>query len=189
MRIACLGWGSLVWDPRDLQIQRRWFCDGPLVRVEFLRESDDRRITLVIHPDAGPVRSLWALMSLTNLDEARESLRKRENMSTKRLKEIGVWSKTSKEDFSVSIVDLPAWANARGIEAVVWTGLPPRFGGDESHSPSVEEVLVHLDGLEGPVRDNAERYVRLAPRQIDTLYRRRIEATFGWTALDSSDCS
>jgi len=38
-KIACIGWGSLIWDPRDLLVQREWFKDGALLPVEFARQA------------------------------------------------------------------------------------------------------------------------------------------------------
>ncbi len=75
MIIACLGWGSLIWDTRTLPVRRQWFMDGPFAPVEFTRQSSDGRITLVIDRNAHPVRLLWAQMATTDLAHARESLR------------------------------------------------------------------------------------------------------------------
>ena len=178
-RIACLGWGSLVWDPRELPIQREWFADGPFVQVEFARQSDNGRMTLVLEPSAPPVRSLWAVMDHTDIDAAREALRKREGMSQKRAKEIVGWSKG--ESSPELIIDLPEWTASHGVEGVVWTALPPKFDGEEGRTPEVEQVLEYLGGLTGAARDAAECYIRCAPRQIDTPYRRRIAAALQWT--------
>jgi len=180
--IACLGWGSLVWDSRNLPIHRYWFNDGPFVQVEFVRQSNDRRITLVLHPDALPVRSLWAVMDVSDLDSAREALRQREGIPPNSATQFGSWSRGN--DAPHLITELPEWAAARGVHAVVWTNLPPKYGNNIGHAPTCEQVIHHLIELTGTERDHAERYVRRAPRQIDTLYRRKIEAVLGWTATD-----
>lgn len=184
MTIACLGWGSLIWAPRSLPIQRRWFEDGPFVPVEFTRRSLDGRMTLVVEPKAVPVRVLWAVMLPTELQAAREALRDREGISGNNwMDRIGSWERGTAAP--QSIPGLPEWAQAHGVDAAVWTALGPRFN-DQAASPSVDQVVEYLRGLAGTTRENAESYVRCAPRQIDTEYRRRIEAELGWSYRECS---
>ena len=78
-----------------------------------------------------------------------------------------------------------ACGEGRGIEGVVWAALPPKFG-DVEQMPSAENVVEYLTGLKGEARDNAERYVRRAPRQIATRYRRQIEARLNWTPVEEA---
>jgi len=174
-RIACLGWGSLIWDPRELPIQRQWFQDGPFIPVEFLRQSEDDRITLVLHESAVPVRSLWAIMDCPDVSMAKEALRQRESTNEKW---IDAWQPGM--DTPKLIPDMPRWAENHGLHGVVWTALPPKFEGKNDVVPSWDDVIGHLTQLVGAKRDNAERYIRNAPRQIDTPYRRLIEAKLGW---------
>lgn len=180
MIIGCLGWGSLVWDPRELPIQRQWFDDGPFVKIDFIRQSNDNRITLVMGDNAKPVRTLWAVMDSTDVPTARKALRNREGNPP--IEHIGCWSVG--EPSPRSIPGLSEWALAHGLNAVIWTAIPPKFAGEVGRLPQIEEVLDHLRRLVGAERDNAERYIRLAPRQIDTDYRRKIEAELGWSAVD-----
>lgn len=184
MKIACLGWGSLIWDARELSIRGEWFKDGPFAPVEFTRQSSDGRMTLVIEPRATPVRLLWAQMLPTNLPSAREALRDRECIRGKEWSScIGSWQ--SGETAPANIPDLPAWAVAHGLDAAIWTALGPRFR-DKEVSPPIEEVIEYLRGLQGPLREHAKQYIERAPRQIDTDYRRQIEAALGWSCRSDS---
>jgi len=179
MRIACLGWGSLVWDPRALPVRREWFKDGPFAPVELTRQSSDGRMTLVIDTNAAQVRLLWAEMLSADLQSAREALREREGIpGANWASRVGAWQRG--EPPPATIPDLARWAEALGLDAVIWTALGPKFSGHDT-SPSADEVITYLQGLTGTQRDNAKRYIECAPRQIDTEYRRRIEAALGWS--------
>jgi hypothetical protein len=113
--------------------------------------------------------------------DAREALRDREGvLQRNEQSHIGSWAVGRP---AAPIQGLDAWARTRQLDGVVWTALPPKFGNAEV-MPSIEEVISHLRSLTGAKRDEAERYVRRTPRQIDTNYRRRIENEFGWTPRD-----
>lgn len=182
MLIACLGWGSLVWDPRDLPVQRKWFEDGPLLPIEFARQSSDGRLTLVIVPanKGVMVRSLWTLFTVHTVHDAREALRKREGVPERYRGLITVWpcgDQIASDPSSIS-----DWMKELKIDAVVWTGLLPLFR-KKVQVPTEDEAVAYLRQLRNGNRQRAEQYIRMTPRQIDTPYRRRFELEFGWTPL------
>ena len=148
------------------------------MRVEFVRESADRRITLVLEGSAPPSPSLWAIFHSKDVDAARAALQARERCGPGGVKE---WSTGEAEPRD--IIGLAEWARARRIESVVWTALGPKFGGRDGVVPTIGQVIEHLSQLDDAARSNAERYIRRAPRQIDTPYRRQIEAALSWTPL------
>lgn len=180
MNIACLGWGSLIWNTQTLPIQRYWFEDGPLLPIEFARHSQDGRITLVLTPEARNVRSLWTLMLVPDSATAKIALAEREGIHREDIaRYIGYWSSTGPyHGQSAEIIG--QWALHRNLDAVVWTNLPPKFH-NEIRVPTVEEILAFLQTLSLEAQKRAEEYIRKAPRQIDTAYRRRIEVALGWT--------
>lgn len=182
-KIACLAWGSLVWDPRELPVQGKWFEDGPMIKVEFTRQSKDGRITLVLNREARFVRSLWGLMETGDLAEAKEALKKREGCH---FSKIGSWEIGEEVSQSETISNLPDWAKNNSVEAVIWTDLPSKFNGIDNKIPTCDEVIAYLAGLTGRQREKTEEYIRRAPPQTDTLYRRKIEAELGWKPVSVS---
>ena len=150
--------------------------------VEFMRQSSDGRITLVINPLTTPLRVLWAHMVAVDLPVAEKALCDREGIAERDCSSrIGSWKRGDVPPINIS--GLPAWAEAHELDAVVWTALGPRFG-KKDRSPSGDEVIAYLGGLRGLVRDHAKQYVERAPQQIDTDYRRQIEAVLGWSCSD-----
>lgn len=180
--IAFIGWGSLIWDPRKLPITGHWQADGPEIRVEFQRESLDGRLTLVLSPEAQLVKSLWVQFDGKDLLSAHASLACREGISPKNADRfVGVWRKGDPSPDCLPSLD--RWVEEKSALAVLWTALPPKLGGKQVETVSLDEALSYLSSLTGRPRIAAEEYVRRTPVQIATRYRKRIEEQLGWTAL------
>ncbi|MGB3589191.1 MAG: hypothetical protein WBA23_21775 [Tunicatimonas sp.] len=183
MKIACIGWGSLVWQPKDLIIQNEWHSDGPMLPVEFTRQSMDGRLTLVITQNVNPVRTLWALMSTTEIEQAKRSLLNREGIPEKRLNNF-IGSVSSNEETADPIkIEVKNWLNHLDLDAAIWTNLPPKFEGINYRIPTLQEAITYLKSLDVNTRNVAEEYIRKAPKQIDTEYRRGFEKELGWTCV------
>lgn len=193
MKIAFLGWGSLIWDACGLRIRGEWKEDGPLIPIEFARISskDGGRLTLVICPrskcpDVREVPTLWAYADHTDLKEATENLRDREGTSIDLIGYVspqGDGKNTNTEECVGAIEAIRGWAWARrerlGLDAVVWTDLPSNCRGQVTP----EEVIAYLERLEDKSLHKAceaERYIRFAPEQVKTTIRRRIVCELGW---------
>ena len=174
MKIACLGWGSLVWRPDGLKIIKKWFEDGPLLPIEFTRLSDNDRITLIIDKEAKPVRTLWALMTCDNLIYAKNSLQEKENTTKGNIHYAKV-TDTTNDEIKIILIN---WLKNKDLDAAIWTGITYSKKTDEKR-PTIDYIIDHLKKLDYETRKVAEEYIRKAPRQIDTEYRRMIEMEFG----------
>ena len=207
--IVCLGWGSLIWDLDGLPVETlegepvppwvlspegeeigNWKPDGPPLRVEFARQSGKERdrLTLVLFDAAERQPGLWARMTVTTLDEAVHALTRREcrgiadkNVDRWSKDNIGRWSKD--EPAPADIPGLGVWASDRDIQHVIWTALRPKFC-DLRVAPTEHQAVAYLRRLSDEGRaTEAEKYVRRAPPQVDTAYRRRIVRCLGWTPV------
>jgi hypothetical protein len=130
---------------------------------------------LVIDHEAPPVRVLWNELAVSSVPEAVAELRQREDTKTSW---IGRWSTNL---YCADAIN--DWARDRKFEGVVWSAMPPKFHGENYLRPSKAEAIDYLAQLNGEERQNAEDYVRKAPAQIETPYRRAIQETLGWTPL------
>ncbi len=172
--IVILGWGSLIWDPRELPTLGEWQSDGPVLPIEFSRISSGNRLTLVIDPEKGAkVPTRYIRSPRTKLEDAVADLLRREGMNS---------------DDGIGIVDrsrgqatgrLPAivktieqWAMQHDIDAVIWTDLPSNFQERSGHEFTPEAAAAHLQSLTGDHLRRAKEYINNAPTEIDTAARR-----------------
>ena len=176
MKIGILGWGSLCWDPRTLNIlDDHWSLQGPELPIEFARISVDKRLTLVILPGSDVVRTLYAISTFQNLDEAIEDLRTREGTSTQR---IGFYNfETSvyrTRDANRGIIpNIQEWNKSACVDAVIWTDLPDKFVPDKDLTLyNIEKFLLSLTSFE---LSAATEYIEKTPIQVQTTLRGGIQ--------------
>jgi hypothetical protein len=183
MKIAFLGWGSLIWDCRNLRINGTWQEDGPFLPIEFRRYSNDGRITLVIYPGAKEIRVLWALAETTNINFAIKNLRQREGTSIEGIGYTIIEGRTRSILSQDSLLKIRQWAQDKDLNAVVWADLPENpdiFREKTTMEMTDDNIIKYLSSLEKEKMIVAKNYIERAPNQIDTFMRKKIKEKLGW---------
>lgn len=181
MRIGCIAWGSLIWKPDDLLVNKNWYDDGPQLPIEFLRTSQDGRLTLVISDSFPLVPTYWSLMTTSSIQEAIESLRKRENCPT--AKPIGILQRIDPVPENSIKKKIHYWLQTKEIDAVIWTNLGPKFNNERGRIATMEQTLDYLSNLSSKEKELAKEYVQRAPAKIATIYRSKFEEILGWLPI------
>ena len=189
MKTAILGWGSLLWQPKDLQFDKEigWSENGPMLPIEFARISKDGRLTLVITKDVKEVKTYFAISSYESEEEAVLNLAIREGCGRE---QIGSYDK-SKKNFSKEVFfenNILKWIKNTGIDVVIWTNLGEKWevkndDGEVIDTIVPDERVDYLKNLKNHKRALAEEYIRRTPTQIDTHYRSLIEKELDWKPI------
>ena len=209
MEIAIIGWGSLIWEPRNLSIRTRWRSDGPKLPIEYARISDEGRgrLTLVIHPGTSeaPVaehETYWALSGKNNLDAAIENLREREGTpNPHNIHCILAGGQVYNGDPPMFVQkEIASWLSRHsGVEACIWTGLESNWKEVRDQEFHIADALRYAVELEKAVthakdaaaRDRANKklreareYVGKTPSRIQTGLRRKLSALLDWGDIE-----
>jgi hypothetical protein len=192
MKIAVLGWGSLIWSPRNLRIKTKWRSDGPRLPIEFARISRDGRVTLVILPRAKKQAVYWALSAFDDLGKARQNLKEREGSESKDIHWFTAKGETAADIPETVIRSVRSWLRShQQVNAVIWTGLTTNWQEKRGQKFASKDAVRYLKELK-PDRDGAEttfnraqEYVKNAPSLIQTRVRRAMQQE-GWKVAELS---
>lgn len=182
-KIACIGWGSLIWEPCDLPVKGEWQPDGPSLPVEFARQSAADHITLVIVESDCRVPTLWAELNVDSLVAGIDALKVRERVPY--ASSIGRWPNTTDRVYPLTD-EIAEWARSKGISGVVWTALKPGMKGNRETIPTLEQLTAHIGGLDETALAKATTYIANAPSQIVTPYRQALAKACATAAEKSS---
>ncbi|MBI2940400.1 MAG: hypothetical protein HYY04_08175 [Chloroflexi bacterium] len=182
MRIAILGWGSLIGDPGDLPRLGDWQPGGPVLPIEFSRVSAEGRLTLVIDPANGqPVSTRFITSARSHLDRAIGDLRVRERTIAEYIGYVNLnlnlnRARAARRCRTTAVADtVRDWASVHGFDAVIWTDLRPNFEVKTGGPFSVERAVEYLHSLVEPTAQAAREYIQGAPEEVDTPLRRRLQ--------------
>jgi len=173
MRIAILGWGSLLWEG-GTEFDRwhePWEYDGPQMMLEFSRISASRSgaLTLVIDEAHGsPAPVAWCLSKRARVDDAVCDLCAREGTT---IENIGRSVVTPREAGGEPENPITAWARPKNLDSVVWTALKSNFREKREQSFSVPAAVAYLKTLDPAGKAKAAEYVWRAPAFVKTDLR------------------
>jgi hypothetical protein len=173
VRIAVLGWGSLIEEPGDLHLDpAQWLEGGPQLPIELSRLSRGRgHLTYVIderHLRRVPTR--YAFSAYGDLIDVVCDLANRERCKATSIGYAKSGNRSRHRSRTGVWVDIKEWLAERQIPAAVWTDLAPRFLRGTRFT--TEAAVNHWKGLSPQRREAARAYVNQAPLEVDTDLRR-----------------
>jgi hypothetical protein len=182
VKVAIIGWGSLIWEPEPLRIAAAFTPQGPLLPIEFCRVSTTgvRKdfLTLVIDQDDGTLCKTYAAPSaLATLDEAIGNLRDREKTTEENVGFVdlaaGNRGAPAGARHPASVETIAAWAQASGYDAAIWTALASNFAkfGEPFSTTAAIAYLEKLEARDAAKFASALDYIRNAPPEVETSVR------------------
>ncbi|MDA8349013.1 MAG: hypothetical protein M0038_09465 [Pseudomonadota bacterium] len=184
MRIAILGWGSLLWEggPEFDNFHDEWKFDGPQVQLEFSRISKKRlgALTLVIdHEHGSPTTVAWCLSRRLQVEDAICDLRSREETTLANIGRLDVPEAplpaggVARNDAAEG--PMIVWARSKGINVVIWTALKSNFAAQTKLPFSTVAALSYVKTLPPEGKVKAAEYVWRAPEFVQTPMRRALQ--------------
>jgi hypothetical protein len=190
VKIAILGWGSLITNPGSLRLAEPFRPGGPRLLLEFSHVSLDGRLTLIIDEVNGAWCPSWfAVSAHTEIKPAILDLQARENL--KFASRVGwlecrmshnharwcanprSW-KLAPQSSKATLI----WAATHDFDAVIWTASYSNFHlkGKAGEPFSLGAVQRYLDRLTPGYRVVARQYAQGCPSEICTPARTIIES-------------
>lgn len=185
MRIAIIGYGSLIWDLENLApfVTGNWqMGSGPAMPVEFSRISPKRKKALVLVIDETldhQCKTCVINSNRDNVEQAIQDLAARERCGQEMIGYVSICGKFHKP------LDCAAdWLENSGYDAVVWTALPGNFENELQMTFTHQNGQDYLKMLSSDALEEAWRYIEFAPEVTDTPFRRFLAGDPFWQSLD-----
>ena len=175
-KIAILGWGSLIWEPRDGFKENigPWWEGGPILPIEFSRISSSRNgaLTLVIDLDNGSnIQTKYTLSKRKNPEDTACDLRTREGTVIRHIGLIDLKTNFFRGHWSFIIDKIKLWAVENKLRAVVWTDLPPNYTEETGNLFEPGKAIEYLKTLKDEGQQSAKEYINNAPSEVQTPLR------------------
>jgi hypothetical protein len=175
IKIAILGWGSLLWEGGQEfdRWHEQWRLGGPSMKLEFSRKSQSRsgELTLVVGSNHGAATTVaWCLSRRRNPDDATCDLRCREGTSLDKIGWVSPRTGYGRSRDLGTREKVIAWAKTQNVDVVVWTDLESNF-----ENFSIPAAVHYLGGLSAEGKARAWEYILRAPDFVRTPLRLALE--------------
>ncbi|MGI9482198.1 MAG: hypothetical protein ACR2OR_07565 [Hyphomicrobiales bacterium] len=189
MRIAIIGWGSLLWDLENLapHVVSGWsYGGGPRLPLEFSRVSPKRKhgLVVIIDPDHGvpcPTSHIESVRS--ELGAAVDDLAARERAPVERIGHAHLETGQINSSNPPLNTVLTGWLEETHFDACVWTDLPANFQEHWEEPFSISEGIKYLKTLDPVSLDEAKRYIENAPQETVTPLREALADDPWWQSI------